>query len=129
MNLKLQNPPTLPVLIYDGDCTFCIFWVEHIRIKTGERVEYIPFQNADILRRYPELSPDELAKSLHFLETDGQISIGAEAVFSVRYHIAQRGVWLWLYRHLPGARFVCEAVYRTVVRNREQLYKLIKLFF
>ena len=43
-----------PVLIYDGDCGFCVYWARYWRKLTGDRVEYRPYQEA--AADYPDIS-------------------------------------------------------------------------
>jgi hypothetical protein len=33
-----------PLLVFDGDCSFCWAWVEYWKDSTGNRVDYSPFQ-------------------------------------------------------------------------------------
>jgi predicted DCC family thiol-disulfide oxidoreductase YuxK len=33
-----------PLLIYDGDCGFCNYWVRYWQKLTGDRVAYAPYQ-------------------------------------------------------------------------------------
>jgi len=41
----LGNPPAdRPVLVFDGDCGFCRFWIERWRGATGGKVDYEPYQ-------------------------------------------------------------------------------------
>ena len=40
----MSGPRTaLPLLVFDGDCGFCRYWVEYWRQLTGERVNYRPY--------------------------------------------------------------------------------------
>ena len=43
-----MNPakPGAPLLVYDGQCPFCVAWVEYWKRLTGGRVAYAPFQSA-----------------------------------------------------------------------------------
>jgi len=37
-------PRSGPLLIYDGDCSFCMRWIHRWRLITGSRVSYVPYQ-------------------------------------------------------------------------------------
>ena len=41
-----------PLLIYDGDCGFCNYWVRYWQKLTGDRVAYAPYQ--ETAAQYPE---------------------------------------------------------------------------
>ena len=42
-----------PLLIYDGECSFCRFWVDDWKDLTGDRVAYAPFQ--EVADQFPEI--------------------------------------------------------------------------
>ena len=68
-----------PILIYDGDCSFCRRWIEHWRAITGDRVEYAPYQEA--ASRFPGISEQEFRSAVQLVDSDGKIYRAAEAVF------------------------------------------------
>jgi lipase maturation factor 1 len=116
--MRVANPPAKPLLVFDGDCRFCRRWVERWRAKTGDRVDYRPFQEIiDI----PELQQadgswaaiprESFAESVHLIEPDGTVYIGAEAVF--------RSLGWQQWYCLPGVPSVSEWAYRLVARNRQ----------
>ena len=39
---SVAAPPAEPMLVFDGDCEFCRFWVARLRSRTGEAVKYEP---------------------------------------------------------------------------------------
>jgi predicted DCC family thiol-disulfide oxidoreductase YuxK len=114
---RVSNPPQKPLVIFDGDCRFCRRWIERWREMTAGSVEYAPFQ--EVADRFPEIAPDNFAQALHFIDRDGTVYRGAEAVFrslgSVR---GGRGL-IWCYQHLPGFEPITEMAYGAVARNRQ----------
>ena len=59
--------PAKPVLIFDGDCNFCRRWILRWQQATGERVEYIPFQDPTVAQRFPELTRERCEQAVHHL--------------------------------------------------------------
>ncbi len=114
---KVANAPPKPLMLFDGHCHFCRRWIERWRDITGERVDYVASQEAG--GQFPEIAPAEFEKAVQFVEPDGRIFSGAEAVFaSLRY--APGGNWLaWLRDHVPGFGVVSEVAYGFVARNRQ----------
>jgi len=104
-----------PLLVYDGDCGFCKRWIARWQATTGDRVDYAPFQ--EVAAQFPEVHPERFARAVHLHDADGRWYGGAEAVFRTQA-IAGRRWPLWIYRHIPGARFLTEAAYRVVASNR-----------
>lgn len=109
-----------PTLLYDGDCGICRSWVAYWQMLTGDRVVYRPYQRA--ASDFPALAqkglaPEDLAKAIYFVEPDGDIFSGAAATFRV-LRDGGRGVWDFLYRHLPGFAPISEAAYDFFARRR-----------
>lgn len=111
-----------PLLVYDGDCGFCLRWIERWRGLTGERVGFAPYQRVG--PDYPQVTTEQFAESVWLFEPDGRSSSGAEAVFR---GLSQAPGWRWpllLYRWLPGARWLSEIGYRFVAEHRQGLSRL-----
>jgi len=115
-HLSVRDAPPKPLLIFDGDCHFCRRWIERWRELTGGAVEYAPSQEA--ARRFPEIPQEAFDRSLQFIETDGKVFSGAEAVFRSLGQKRSRAWLIWCYEHVPGFAVVTEIAYRVVARNR-----------
>jgi predicted DCC family thiol-disulfide oxidoreductase YuxK len=110
------DPPTKPLLIFDGDCHFCRRWIARWQEATGDRVEYVPYQEA--AERFPEIPSDDFTRSVVLIQPDGGIFRGAEAVL-LSLAVAGRGRTAhWCYRHVPGFAPATELFYRAVAGNR-----------
>lgn len=117
-----------PLLIYDGDCTFCTRWVERWRAMTDDRVEYRSSQDA--ARDFPEIPQGAFENSVQFIDTDGSRYEGAEAVFRSLATATLRGrALLWAHRSVPGFAAVTEAGYRMVAGNRQLFSMLTRLLW
>ena len=125
----LREPPRKPLLIYDGECGFCSFWIRRWQRLTRDRIDYLPLQNAAIARRFPELARTALETAVHLIDPDGRVCTGAEAVFR---SLASHPAWRWplaLYQKVPGARLASEWTYGVVARNRTTFSVLTRLLW
>lgn len=113
-----------PVLVYDGDCGFCRYWVDYWRRLTGAAVDYRPYQ--EVGARYPAVTTAEFARSIYLFEPDGRRFHGAEAAFELLARVPGRGLWRWAYRHVPGYAALSEAAYAFVARHRVAAAKLAR---
>jgi lipase maturation factor 1 len=115
---QVASPPPKPLMVFDGDCNFCGIWVRRWRETTGDAVEYLPFQDASIAERFPEIPRERFASAVHLIEIDGAVYYGAEAAFRALGHNAQRR-WLlaWYGRSELFAR-TAERAYKMVARHR-----------
>lgn len=116
-----------PVLVYDGDCGFCRLWIERWRQSTGERVEYLPSDQA--AARLPAMKDAPLAEAVHLVEPDGRVTRGAEAVFRSLAAGGASRLWLRLYESLPPFRAASEAVYAFVAAHRPLFSRLTLLLW
>ncbi len=124
--LQVASPPTKPLLVFDGDCNFCRRWISRWRKTTGELVDYLPFQDPLVAERFPEVPREFFEQAVQLIDPDGWVYGGAEAVMRT---LACSKRWpLWVYRKVPGARFIAERAYRFVAQHRGLLSKLATLF-
>jgi predicted DCC family thiol-disulfide oxidoreductase YuxK len=108
-----------PVVVYDGDCVFCMRQVERLRRHAGSTVDLAPYQDA--APRFPSVPAEAFRRSVVLVDTDGRVYDGAEAVFRALAAGPRGGAGLWCYRSLPGFAALSEGVYRWVARNRGKL--------
>src|SRR5579863_2540493 len=107
-----EKPLERPLLLFDGDCGFCRYWVARWQAITRGAVDFAPAQAE--AARFPQLSPEACAQSVQLITPEGAIYAGAEAVFRARAYAPGRGTALALYEHLPGVRPASEAAYRLI---------------
>ena len=106
-----------PILIYDGECAFCCYWVRYWKRLTGSRVRYEPYQDA--AEKYPDVPTEEFRRSIQLIAQDGTRYSGAHAAFRVLDSVPHNHFWLWLYRHVPGFAGLSEDWYGIVSRRRD----------
>jgi predicted DCC family thiol-disulfide oxidoreductase YuxK len=114
--------PEKPLLIYDGECSFCRAWIARWRRVIGDRIDYAPYQDA--AARVPTIPRERFAHAVHLIEPDGRHSQGAEAVFRSLAQAPGHGWPLGLYRSLPGFAAASEWCYRIVARHRPAFDRL-----
>ena len=114
--LHVSNLPPKPLIIWDGDCHFCRRWIERWREITRGVVDYATSQES--AERFPEIPREQFERSVIYIETDGAVYSGAEAVFrSLRCRSSKK--WLaWSYDRLPGFAPVSESLYKIISCNR-----------
>jgi predicted DCC family thiol-disulfide oxidoreductase YuxK len=110
-----------PLLIYDGDCGFCLYWVRYWRGLTGNRVTYAPYQ--EVAAQYPEIPLGAFQRAVQYVAPDGKIASGAEAALLALSHAPGKGFWLTLYRRLPVFAAIAEFIYALVASHRSAFYR------
>jgi predicted DCC family thiol-disulfide oxidoreductase YuxK len=115
-----------PVVVFDGDCSFCRIWVGYGQELTGDQAAYEPYQTAS--ERFPDVPREEFQRAVQLFE-GGRRSSGAEAVFRLFALVPGYGWLLWVYEHLPGFAPVSEAVYRLIATHRNAGYRVTQLLW
>lgn len=114
------DPP--PLLAYDGDCQFCVYWARYWQKLTGDAVNYQPYQ--EVAPQYPQIPIAEFQRGVQYITPDGHHAGAAEASFRTLSHARGKGFWLTLYRRLPGFAAVAEWIYAFIAAHRSAAYRV-----
>jgi len=115
-----------PLLIYDGECAFCLYWVNYWQKLTRDIVRYQPYQIA--AQDFPQIPLERFRGSIWLVENDGRVSGGAQASFRVLYH-GGKPAWLWVYKHIPRFASLAERLYDFVAARRGSAFTVAKLLW
>lgn len=110
-----------PLLIYDGDCRFCLYWIRYWQRLTGLGVTYAPYQQ--VASEYPQIPVAAFQRAVQYVGPNGKIASGAEAVLLTLDRADGKGFWLTLYRRVPGFAKIAEGIYALIAFNRGALYR------
>jgi len=116
-----------PLLIYDGDCGFCVYWARYWQKLTGDRVEYRPYQ--DVAARYPDIPQAEFQRAVQYIAPDGRRASAAQASFLTLSHAPGKGFWLALYKHEPGFASLSEFAYAFTAAHRPAFFRISLLLW
>ena len=129
--MEILNMPavrhTKPLMIYDGDCSFCRIWIDYWRQLTGDAVEYKPYQ--EVADQYQQIPREQFQKSVQLIMENGAVLDGAHAVFQSLAYNSNKRWMLWMYKQIPGVGFFTEFCYRFITRNRDAAYKVTRLLW
>jgi predicted DCC family thiol-disulfide oxidoreductase YuxK len=125
--VRVAAPPAKPLLVYDGDCRFCTLWIRRWQQTTGEHVDYLPFQDASIGERFPEIPRSRFEKAVQLIEADGRVYSGAEAALRARSKNAARQRLWRFYERWPWFARVAKRSYRLVAEHRSLFSALTRM--
>jgi predicted DCC family thiol-disulfide oxidoreductase YuxK len=114
-------------MVYDGDCNFCKFWIHRWQRSTGDKVDYVPFQDPRVAEQFPELPRALFERAVQLIEPDGSVFSGAEAVFRSLAHNPLRETVRHWYEESPAFAGVSEFAYAFVATHRELFSWLTRL--
>jgi predicted DCC family thiol-disulfide oxidoreductase YuxK len=109
---------TRPVLVFDGDCAFCTSSVRLLE-RIGPEAEIVAWQQTGLYAL--GLSEEEAAAAVQWVEVDGTINSGHEAVAAA---LGSAGsIWAFAGRALllPRIAPIAAGAYRLIADNRHRL--------
>lgn len=120
----VSSPPgqRKPRLIYDGDCGFCGYWARYWNALTGDAVDYRTYQ--EVAAQHPTIPLADFQRAVQYIGPDDRRASAAEASFLTLSHAPGRGVWLDLYRHVPGFAAAAERVYAFIAGHRPGFHRI-----
>lgn len=122
---RVATVPGRPLVVFDGDCAFCRFWIARWRRDSGTRLDYAPYQEA--ASRFPEIPVEEFRRAVAFVRPSGEVLFGAAAVVAARAEVGH-SFWSRVYRSVPGARYVMDFFYQLVANHRNAAFNVTRLF-
>lgn len=115
------NEAAYGTIVYDGECPFCRAQISKIRRRAKDRdFNYIPRQDAQVLKIYPELIPYEKTEGLRMVSVSREVFIGADAVHAIFRHIWPHTLVAWTYQ-IPGLNWFFRLGYAWIAKNRLRL--------
>jgi predicted DCC family thiol-disulfide oxidoreductase YuxK len=117
-----QEPKDLPVMLYDGDCDFCRYWIKKWGAITGGSVRYEPYQGT--LDKYTLVTEKQCRKAVQLIMPGPMVFSGAHAVFKTLSFGGKCKTFLRLYERIPLFGFTCEMVYQLIGHSRWFLAKI-----
>ncbi|MGB6604138.1 MAG: DCC1-like thiol-disulfide oxidoreductase family protein [Steroidobacteraceae bacterium] len=121
------NTSARPRLVYDGDCGFCGYWARYWHGLTGDSVDYKPYQQ--VAAQYPAIPVAAFQRAVQYIAPDGHHASAAEASFLTLSHAPGKGIWLALYRKLPGFAPAAERAYAFTAAHRAAFFRLSLLLW
>src|SRR5436189_2445854 len=86
----VDSPPR-PLILFDGDCSFCRRWIMRWQYFAREKIDFEPYQTQ--AARFPQIPLENLKRAIHLIEPGGAISSGAAAVFPM-FQLCDYKPWL-----------------------------------
>jgi len=115
-----------PLLVFDGDCGFCRYWVDRWKLSTRGRINFAAYQ--DVAVQYPAIPMADFQSAIQLILPDGTIQKGAKAVFTALAGSSRTArILLRIYQSVPGASKVAEEIYSLVAGHRPIFSALIRL--
>jgi len=120
-------PPQRCLLLFDGGCAFCRYWVGRWGRHTRGLVDYAP--SVEHASRFPEIPAENFDRWVILVTPTGDAFGGAEAIARALATVPSYRTPAWIYDRVPGAAPAAELAYLLVARNRPFFSRLTRLLF
>ena len=119
----ITNPPPdgVPLVIYDGQCRFCVAQAERLQRIARGRIRLRPCGD-EVERDYPGVTTPDCLREMKFIAADGRVSGGADAVVLSLVQGRSFGALLLPLYRLGIIRGVARIAYRFIARNRYRFF-------
>lgn len=114
-------------MVWDGDCSFCAFWIAYWQGITGDTIAYEPYQS--IAEKFQDIEKKHFAEAVRFIEPDGRVFNGPDAAYRSLYRV---GKLKWLhnsYQKNVLVRNWSDALYQWIAKNRNLCFRISKFLF
>ena len=110
-----------PVIVYDGECSFCCRQIERLRSRDRQGLfEYSPRLKPGLEDRFPALADADFNTGMRLIERDDRLYVGAEAIYEITRRLKPWKWIAWIYR-IPGLTQLFRAIYAWIAANRHRL--------
>ncbi|MDX2226359.1 MAG: lipase maturation factor family protein [Verrucomicrobiae bacterium] len=112
-----------PMLIYDGDCEFCIKSARYLQGASLYKIQIAPYQEVGMA--YPQIPYGDFRASVKFVDEHCNYYSAAEAVYmAVSYNPAL--IWLiWIYHNNRFFEEKSEKLYKWIADNRPSVSSVV----
>jgi len=123
---QAATPPAAHLIVYDGDCAFCLAGAEFIRKHSRTGLTLVPFSELPQYDLLGSLDQRQILASAHYITPGGTEYHGGESI--TRALRLLPGGWVFGLFDLWGVTLVRELAYILVASNRPVVSKLTRLF-
>lgn len=121
-------PKDKPMMVWDGKCGFCKYWITNWKSNTKDRIEYSTYQ--EVASRYPDIPLKEFKKASRLIEMDGSVFSGPDSAFrSFLYFEKEDSKWHRWYSQKKWFQSLCDYGYNFIAKHRPQTFKVTKILF
>lgn len=121
-------PKARPIMVWDGECGFCKYWITNWKSKTDGRINYRTFQ--EVAEQFQDIPLKEFKKASRLIESNGFVYSGPDSAYrSFLYFKNNNSPWHKYYSNNKIFTFISDQAYNFIAKNRSLMFTITKLFF
>jgi predicted DCC family thiol-disulfide oxidoreductase YuxK len=121
------RPGSKPLIVWDGTCGFCKYWILKWKVITKDKIDYATYQETAPL--IEDMEVDTFKRAVQMIMPDGRVYSGAAAAFKSMTLGADFKLFEKLYNQSGLFRKVSDMIYQWITEHRPFMYKLTTFLF
>lgn len=113
----MNSCPSKPTVIFDGSCQVCTGQMEKFQKQDANGDIAFVSKHDSQAKQFPQLAEPGNESGLRVVDENGQVHVGADAVYQISKRLPKLRWVAWLYR-IPGLRGIFRAGYRWLSARR-----------
>lgn len=115
---KIHLKPDPAIIVYDGNCRFCIRQMRWIQARDSRQVfEFVPSNSDGLFDRFPCLREQNLNSGLRVILSPDEVAAGSDAVHAIARRLPRWRYLAWIY-NIPGTKPLWQAAYAWIAARR-----------
>lgn len=112
-----------PILLYDEKCSLCLRFKQAFeRLPGASNITLISIYNEEVFNNFPQLDPEATFQEMHYLDGEGNIFAGKDALTQLMVEFPLVKKFAWLIESNMGQKAV--SYFNQVAKNyRDRLIK------
>lgn len=106
------------IILFDGDCNFCNFWVRFIIKRDKKDIFRFASLNSDFAKK--NITKNAITTDSIILIEDGEIYFKSTAALKITKHLF--GLWKVAYCFIIIPAFLRDGIYDAIAKNRYQWF-------
>lgn len=122
---RTQHPPEVkPVLVWDGDCGFCKYWITRWKKVTAGSIAFYPYQ--EVASQFPDIPLKEFKKASRLIDTEGNVYSGPDSAYRSYYLADRTSPWHTWYTKYTWFQKLSDHGYTFIAKHRSAMFTLTK---
>jgi predicted DCC family thiol-disulfide oxidoreductase YuxK len=118
-------PNEKPLLVWDGACGFCTYWVTRWEQISEGKILFRPYQ--EVAGQFLDIPQKEFKKASRLITTEGTVHSGPDSAYMSYYIANKNSPWHRWYVHHKWFQGLSDFGYHFITKNRSHMFKVTKL--
>jgi len=115
-------PNQKPVLVWDGECGFCKYWVTRWKKISNGAIDFEPYQIAS--EQFQDIPVAAFKKASRLITTSGSVHSGPDSAYMSYYIANPKSPWHSWYERYSWFRRLSDIGYNFVAKHRSTMFTI-----